>query len=54
MSIEKLVKGKNYRFKYRGTTFIAAYRECIFNTYLFDTAAGLTCYLSETEVNRLI
>jgi hypothetical protein len=53
MSNKKLIKDKNYKFKYRGFTFIASYRECIFNTYIFNTATGLTCYLSETEIKQL-
>lgn len=51
---KELIKDKNYKFKYRGFTFIASYRECIFNTYIFDTATGLTCYLSQTEVKQLL
>jgi len=54
MDKNNLIKDKAYKFKYRGTYFVAYYRTCIFNTYLFDTAQGLTCYLSETEVKQLL
>jgi len=54
METNKLIKGKLYRFKYRNICFIASYRKCIFNTYLFDDSNGLTCYLSETEIKQLL
>jgi len=54
MNKNNLIKDRYYRFKYRNSTFIAYYRKCIFNTYLFDTAQGLTCYLSQTEVEQLL